>query len=197
MIPGNCITVFCPSCGGGKDLLQLISGNTFGSVQWSDTKQVAPMLPRLSPVQKCPACGHYYFLSSAKAVDGNDTSSETGWLTFEEAVEAFGMLSDSNSDKLELLALTVVWAFNDIYRNGNVPTTEQAAVFKDLMSGILKQQVFTGNIILKAEFLRETGKFGECIDLLEKHTPENEFLAGIKDKIIKKARAHDDMVFSI
>ena len=58
MIPANSLLVKCPHCGGKKELLQLISGNTCGSELWSDVKQVSPMLPKISPVQKCPECGH-------------------------------------------------------------------------------------------------------------------------------------------
>ena len=49
MNPANSLVVKCPHCGGKKELLQLISGNTLGAEQWSDAKQIAPMLPRVSP----------------------------------------------------------------------------------------------------------------------------------------------------
>ena len=49
--------VKCPFCGTKKELMTLVSGNTFGAVYWSDNKRIAPMLPTVSPVQKCSNCG--------------------------------------------------------------------------------------------------------------------------------------------
>lgn len=66
MILGDDITVICPNCGKTKKLLSLVSGNTCGGRLWSDTKAEYPMLPQLSPIQKCPRCGRYYFLDDAK-----------------------------------------------------------------------------------------------------------------------------------
>ena len=54
MIPGNAEIVKCPYCGTEKMLMTLISGNTCGAEYWSDNKRIAPMLPSVSPVQKCP-----------------------------------------------------------------------------------------------------------------------------------------------
>ena len=51
---GNAEIVKCPYCGTKKELINLVSGNTFGAVYWSDNKRIAPMLPQASPVQKCP-----------------------------------------------------------------------------------------------------------------------------------------------
>ena len=42
----------CPHCGAKKEVLSLLSGNTFGQQVWSDNKTIAPMLPRVSFVQK-------------------------------------------------------------------------------------------------------------------------------------------------
>ena len=57
MLPANAAILCCPHCGGHKNVLQLMSGNTFGSTRWSDAKQQAPMLPMVSYIQRCPHCG--------------------------------------------------------------------------------------------------------------------------------------------
>ena len=88
MIPENALVAFCPQCKGKKELIQLRSGNTFGTRAWSDGKTVSPMLPKLSPIQKCPHCNHFYLISRVKTKTGNRVSFEKGWLTFDEMLEA-------------------------------------------------------------------------------------------------------------
>jgi len=65
---GAPLRVECPYCKAVKELLKLVSGNTFRGTHWSDTKSVYPMLPKNSEVQKCPECGKYYFLEDAKTL---------------------------------------------------------------------------------------------------------------------------------
>ncbi|MBQ5888730.1 MAG: hypothetical protein IIW77_05600 [Bacteroidaceae bacterium] len=197
MLPGNCILASCPHCGEKKELLQLLSGNTFGAVLWSDAKQVAPMLPCVSDVQKCPACGHYFFLSEAKTEEGDDYSFETGRLSFDESIEAFGELNGCSDDELENLSVVVAWAFNDIIREKRTPTPEQYAKFKDIISSTLEHPKFVGNELLKAELYREIGEFEKCLNILSEYTPEESFLAVIKEKIIEKAKERDCKVFVI
>ena len=92
MIPAYCKLALCPHCGGEKEIVRIASGNTFGAWLWSDSKQIAPMLPQVSPIQKCPTCGHYYYLKNASTKEGDTYSDEEGWLSFDEAIEAFGEL---------------------------------------------------------------------------------------------------------
>lgn len=64
MFPANARILTCPHCQGKKEVMQLLSGNTFGAELWSDSKEDAPMLPQVSYVQKCPHCGKYFLMSS-------------------------------------------------------------------------------------------------------------------------------------
>ena len=93
-MPGNPQILTCPFCGKEKEIMSLVSGNTFGSELWSDNKQIAPMLPEISYVQKCPHCGKY-FIKGRQAVkyakDGY--CFEKGLLTFPETKEAFAQLA--------------------------------------------------------------------------------------------------------
>ena len=197
MLPGNCILASCPHCGEKKELLQLLSGNTFGAVLWSDAKQVAPMLPCVSDVQKCPACGHYFFLSEAETEEGDDYSFETGRLSFDEAVEAFNELKGCSNDNLGELSILVVWAFNDMIRENLTPTVEQYAKFKDIVSGCLKNPIFNGDEFFRAELFREIGEFEECMNILNAYEPEEGCFAIVKEKIIERAKEQDCKVFVI
>lgn len=66
MLPGNPQILTCPFCGSEKKIMSLMSGNTFGAKYWSDNQRIAPMLPDISFVQKCPNCGKYMLLSRQK-----------------------------------------------------------------------------------------------------------------------------------
>lgn len=201
MNPANSLVVKCPHCGGKKELLQLLSGNTFGAEQWSDAKQIAPMLPRVSPVQKCPECGHYYLMSRLSESDqsvGDSYSFETGWLSFDEAIEANKNIESPSTDELSTLAIITVWAYNDIVRHGEEPTEEQSKVFTSYVSGILaNQDLFADNKILLGELNREIGNFEECISILSDYEPDNDYVGSIVKYIIEKAKVQDNKVFKI
>ena len=230
MLPAYCKIALCPRCGGEKEIVQIMSGNTYGAWLWSDSKQIASMLPQVSPIQKCPTCGHYYFFEKACTKEGNKYSDEEGWLSFDEAVEAFGELmtddrrhieewkawswyDDDKDDEeseafktwlqnnkqkdLELLTIIIVWAFNDMIRNGEEPSQEQYEVFKTMVSSNLKQPILSNNQLLRAELHREIEEFDECLATLENFNPEDDFLANIKKDIIDRAQKRDNKVFVI
>lgn len=197
MNPAKCKLAICPHCGHKKEILQLISGNTFDAVQWSDAKLVAPMLPKASPVQKCPQCGKFYFLNEVESEEGTNYSLEEGWLDFDDAVKAYEELNDnSDPEKSELLLLIVVWAYNDIIRDGREPLCEQAHVFKNIVGNALKQNVFSCNLILRAELFREISSFDECISVLSTYKPDEEFLQQISNQILEKAKEKNNCVFA-
>ena len=116
---GNPQILTCPFCGKEKEIMSLVSGNTFGSELWSDNKQIAPMLPEISYVQKCPHCGKY-FIKGRQAVkyakDGY--CFEKGLLTFPETKEAFAQLAKEGfiDEKEEInVRMMLHHAYNDYY----------------------------------------------------------------------------------
>lgn len=125
MLPANARIVFCPYCGGKKELLSLISGNTFRARFWSDLKMQAPMLPQISPVQKCPHCGKYYLHYKQRSENGERPSFELGELSYSEWKEAYSQLKEerenSNQYKkvderdLATICLSIIQAYNDYY----------------------------------------------------------------------------------
>jgi hypothetical protein len=91
--------VICPYCGEKKELMSLVSGNTFGVKIWSDMKRIAPMLSRVSPVQKCPKCGKYYLEYKQKSEKGKRESSERGELSYWEWKEAYMQFCSNGEEK--------------------------------------------------------------------------------------------------
>lgn len=197
MTPAYCKLVICPHCGSKKEIIQLMSGNTFGAVLWSDTKQVAPMLPKASPIQKCPTCNHYFLLNEAKSEEGNSYSFEKGWLSFEESLAAFNELNNYEAERLELLTIIITWAYNDIVRNNNTPSEEQFQLFKNVLTSNLQYPIFKDNELFRGELYREIGEYDKSVSILNKYNPESDFLAGIKKDIINNAKNHNNSVFII
>lgn len=214
MKPGFCLLAECPHCGEKKELLQLLSGNSLGVKLWSDLKKEMPMLPMVSPVQKCPKCGHFYMLNEVKQEGGKTYSFEKGWLTFEESLLALEELKSDQKDRLELLTIIVIWAYNDIQRKEpksdplsprkeksektrNTPTPEQTETFKSVIKKLLEQGIYTDNELLLAELYREIGEFDKCIHILEKFEPQNEFHELVKNSIIEHAKQQDSNVFCV
>lgn len=57
------------------------------------------MLPKVSPIQKCPSCGKYYFAENVEKRQGTDYSFEKGELTYQELKEAKIQFGDSLAKK--------------------------------------------------------------------------------------------------
>lgn len=202
MNPGYARILTCPQCGTKKEVLNLISGNTFDQTLWSDNKSIAPMLPRVSFVQKCPGCGKYYLMSRQKKEEYGDTYSyELGELSYEEIKRAWEMMKYTayswfENEKMTVF-LMIVWAFNDKYtryQKINVPKEEQVYINDIIWKLMMMDSV---DNVLKAEFLREMGDFDGALDILD-HVPlGNEFLEGVKTKIKEHAQASDTRPFII
>lgn len=176
MKPGPARILTCPYCGANKKVLRLLSGNTFNQVIWSDYKTIAPMLPKVSFVQKCPSCGGFFLMSRQQLRYGEDYSFEKGDLSYRELKDAWYALKDSldltDDEKIEMLSMQV-WAYNDEYTRENVipiPLEEQQYIHNIIDDLIDLSNV---DILLKAELLRETGRFNKSMDLLNDYSTES------------------------
>jgi hypothetical protein len=203
MNPGHSQILTCPYCGEKKEIMSLISGNTFGATIWSDNKRVAPMLPDISVIQKCPKCRKYYFRTRQEAVfSEDDYSFDRGVLTFPEMKEAFKQLSEEGfkAEKEEANARMMLHhAYNDFYYRENAdgkPVEEKDfTLFKDNALWIIEHVLTDG--VLKAEFYREMGMFEEAESALSSLSITEDFLKDIADKIKERIKEKDSCVFKI
>lgn len=172
MLPAHPLILHCPHCHGEKPVLQLRSGNTFGGHQWSDTKEVYPMLPQVSMVQKCPHCGKYYFTEQVFSHEAKEGyCSDTGELTLSEAMEAYRQFQAEGVDGEFKAAIqtVLIWAANDRAVRSRQPqplTPEEHEVFDECLRGLIKDGVDDQLII--SEYYRELGDFSSCLELLDK-----------------------------
>lgn len=213
-IPGPPRVVECPKCGKEKRLISLISGNTFGAVQWSDMYMDAPMLPRVSPVQKCHGCGRYFMLSKANKsyADDGDYSAETGRLTFAEMKEALSELEKDSLEKDEefILRMEFLHRYNDAFRyydeetDDGVPNkyswkhsdADKCLHHHNLMALIaLMDETNNDKLPLIAELYREAGEFEKCIRLMKDYIPDSNFMRDFAESEISKAEAKDNKIF--
>ena len=201
MLPGNSQILTCPHCGQKKEIMSLRSGNTVGAQLWSDNKQIAPMLPEISYVQKCPHCKKYFIRSRQKQVYAESGfSSEQGLLSFDEMKEAFAQLSQEkfrDTKEEANVRMMLHHAYNDYYFRAWRRTVAEAdqKLFQENARWLIEH--FITDNVMKAEFYREVGDMGKAKSLIENVTGDNDFMKRIVATIKEKINKGDKAVFLI
>jgi hypothetical protein len=195
MIPGGSLIYTCPHCGRKKSLLELVSGNTFGSTLWSDNKMIAPMLPTPSYVQYCPECGRYFTLGGLEPEHSDDRSSELGELTYEQMKEALAQMNGQGfcdeTDELNV-RIRFIQSYNDEFaRCGKEAPAEEYSRFAGNVRALLRNRQWPkGHYAkaLQAEFYREIGEFekaGKCLYSIRGCTDAfvNDYIRSVREKV--------------
>ena len=202
MMPGNPQILICPFCGTEKQIMSLISGNTFGAELWSDNKQIAPMLPEISYVQKCPHCGKYYITERQEVKYAKDGFSfEKGLLTYPEMKEAFTQLSEEgflNENEEINVRMMLHHAYNDYYyrtEEKKVVSEEDKTLFHK--NGMWLINNLITDSVMKAEFYREIGEIDTARSILDSITVEDEFLKRIVTAIKDRLEVNNCQVFKL
>ena len=202
MVLGHPQILTCPHCGQTKEIMNVLSGNTFGAKSWSDNKRVAPMLPEISYVQKCPHCANYFICSRQKAVYAKSgCSSDCGSLSFAEAKEAFAQLAQEkfrDTEEEASVRLLLHHAYNDYYfRDGGRRTVAEAdqKLFRRNALWIIENLI--KDDVMKAEFYREAGDMKKAKALIEKVSADDDFIKSIVATIKEKISKGETAVFVI
>lgn len=202
MIPGPANVLSCPFCGGEKEVMSLLSGNTFGGTVWSDTRREYPMLPEVSPIQQCPHCKKYYFVEQAQHEYNKKIESfELGSLNFMQLREAKRQMDGMSLARMQrwILNHEYIMAYNDAFRRHPekvaFPPSEEDEVFyqqviKELLDGIDQSADYE---LFHAELLRETGRFEEAKEVLSRH--KNEEDKWVVDAMLRHINDGDTMPF--
>ncbi len=185
--------------------MTLISGNTFGGTVWSDTRRHYPMLPEVSPIQKCPHCGKYYFIEQAKSRYADDFkySGELGTLNYSELKEAKEQMEHLTLNPVQrwIINHLLFTAYNDEFRRvdpdskpNKMPSEEDEKVFTDtvneLLNGIDSSKDYN---LFHAELLRETGRFEEAKEILLQH--KNEEDRWVTEAMLRHIEKEDTLPF--
>ena len=202
MIPGNSQILTCPFCGEKKEIMSLVSGNTYNALLWSDNKQIAPMLPEISYVQKCPHCGKYYITGrQAVKYDSDSYSFEKGILLFPEMKEAFAQLSEEGFRDINEeihVRMMLHHAYNDLYyRCGDkkhIPE-EDTKLFRENGLWLINNAITDD--VLKAEFYREIGDMESAKTILDSIEVDDDFLKQLVVSIRERVESNNCAVFRI
>lgn len=210
--------VECPFCGEEKELLSLLSSNGIGSTSWSDGKTVGPMMPRVSPVQKCPRCGKYYLHYKQEGRTGKTMSDELGQLSYSQWKEAYEQFKEDTTlddrDKC-VIHINLIHGYNSAYYRfcddrgificeppiePNPPQEEFEFFVHNIQRYIaLADWTRPDDLLFKAELYREAGMFKECNKTLDAiaYRQLNEYTRGVYNGIRKRMEDKVKKVFRI
>ena len=195
MLPAHSALLRCPHCGALKEVLQLMSGNTFGAILWSDAKQIAPMLPRVSYIQRCPNCGKYFFYTQeVEAGTSNNYGGGTGDLPLEYLKQALTQLQPTGNEE-HILRINILWAFNDRYgdmEQSDIPI-EEWAYHVDNVHHLVQMDI---DALLRAELFREIGDFDKAIQILQSHEVADN-LKDLQRQLLQQSQQHNRKVFAL
>lgn len=196
MLPGPDQVIACPSCGAFALVSTLMSGNTCGARFWTDGKMLAPMLPTPPSVTKCRHCRGYFWVADAKIVGEVapwEHDSETipkEWRRAEpvadlaeaEFLEAITLSVARNKDEEMHLRVSAWHAGNDAYREGVdanrgalPPSWKHSPEAIDNLERLaaLLTESDPDRRLMKAEIMRELGRFPEALRLLRGRFPRD------------------------
>lgn len=210
MMIGPARILTCPECGGSKEVMSLLSGNSFGADMWSDGRMDAPMLPEPSMIQKCPHCGKYFWLPDQPFVRVKDWHEchDLGALSFTELKEGvIQLLSKCADEAMETdIRLQFLMAYNDEfhrrwkdgtrYRINTEPAVSDTKMFRENLERLYFLFLYQEDRSSAAEMLRELGLYKECMTLIENLEGFNpndrlEYNA----QVYRHAWAHSPLVF--
>lgn len=194
--------LICPFCKGEKPVLEPLFGHSLGGTLWSDTKTIYPAMPEISPVQRCPHCGKYYFAFNVES-KGDADSDDQGNLTYEqikEAVNQYDQVVLEQEDEITL-RLLFVQIYNDTFQREGVahdaqPTAADNAL---LRKQVLRLEQIWDNAedLLRAELYREIAEFEQATKILDALTIDMPFTEYMASRIRQLAESGQTYAFQI
>ncbi|MBN1922516.1 MAG: hypothetical protein JW892_14810 [Anaerolineae bacterium] len=225
MRPGPDKVIECPHCRTPARVFTLFSGNTCGARTWTDGKTIALMLPQPPFITKCSGCNHYFWLSEAKVIGEIPVWEPEMWLNPRtwrripgkwraakhvrelsemESLEAIGVPVAHNIEQEVHLRVRAWWASNDPMRSRDQcegaqiqtasPRSLEATMNLEHLLELLDESDPYERIV-KAEVLRELGRFDDAIGLLDFNFPSE--YAGVAALIRGFAKKKDPVVREI
>lgn len=185
MTPGPTVIRKCSACGNLIAEHTIGSGNTFGARFWTDGKRDAPMLPDAPWLVKCAHCGAHIWIDEQEQIGEIEPWGQTGTndAKFKDVrPPATPSLQDYLTtlakgvlprEKEKYLRLRAWWAGNDGRREKDRAGTMLDEELTNLRSFVqLLDDADENDRIMKAEAMRELGRFAEAEALLAKSFSE-------------------------
>lgn len=194
----------CPACGALLRIATLGSGNTFGARYWTDGKMHAPMLPGFAWLRVCPADRMLFWVNEVEQLgeqpvwgapvrpewENRDEACDPKRADFKRALQEG--LAAANADKERYLRIQLWWAANDPLRKKKRTQAEawKPADFDNLraLEPLLSDERVE-TCVMRAEVLRELGRFDEAMAALPAEAPSE--LNSAVDAIRRLAQARN------
>jgi hypothetical protein len=177
MLLGHPLIVRCPACGQEHRQTNLLSGNTFGGMFWSDGSSFAPMMPDTPYFSVCSTCGHFFCVKRCEQFESDDES------VYElPSLEHPGRnaLSDALSRKLfegkneEIYLRTRFWwSMNKRpFQQEDTTGAEDDKAYRLNALALLEllNDADQHDLLIMAELHRNLKDFGKCLELLNRIT---------------------------
>ena len=213
MLPGKAKILTCPHCWEKKEVMTVLSYNTFWAIQWSDWKMDMEFDINVSPVQKCPKCSKYYFWYKQDGEEWDQPTFELWTLTYPEMMEAIEQLwtKDLDDEDGYNLYITYLYSYNDwFFRGGKKNKHEEVAKDRAIFCSCINELLrYMTNLvqnwknvpwgwILVGELYREMWEFENCIQwLTDFNNALNWKYTYVINQIIEHAKNEDRKVFVI
>ncbi len=209
--------LLCPSCRQLFTRNTYSSGNTFGSISWSDGESFTPMMPSGPLITLCGNCGITFFTEDVRHVGFvplgtfmNEPFELPSYdsTTLEEFIRCLkkGLHGDKPRREL-LLRIRIWWKHNDPHRDSGMNTVHSnPAAFRENLERIHKLALYTDNPesrLIISETLRELERYDESIEFLDKligkykEDPWNEHILETASKIKNEALKKNPRVFKL
>ncbi len=176
--------VVCPLCKGLAKYRYLLSGNYIDARLWTDGKLIAPMLPQPPEVVKCKHCKECYWLSEAEKFSILNLLRilKASWThpefveepSEEEYYKAIGKNLAKTPQEEKALRILAWRRRNDAYRSETTSRIEMhvdtSPQWRENLESLLSvlDDVNESDLIVKAEILRQLGRFQDATEILER-----------------------------
>jgi hypothetical protein len=182
MIPAPTLYYKCPGCDKIHANESIISGNTFGSKQYSDTRRITPMLPEFPSNTKCQQCGLIFWLDkTTETRDKNERSRHyANFLSIDGFKEALSLGMGTNGGRALHLRLWLLWSWHEAMEKNSMQPEEvyNDTAYNENITGI-QQHINTnelGTELFMAELHRFAGRFEKAAAIFEKHLDNTEHM---------------------
>jgi hypothetical protein len=183
MTPGPTIVKKCSACLKSIKQHTIASGNTFGATFWTDGKREAPMLPDQPWLVMCPHCHELLWIDELEELGeiepwGDDRGKFKDAREYEEPSldDYFALIGNGAGDpqKERYARLRTWWAGNDQRRtNASEISMSPLEVENVTAFAQMLDESDSNDLVMKAEAMRELGRFDDALSLLAKSVDEN------------------------
>jgi len=158
----------CPACGNTLKNRSILSGNTCGATFYSDGRRVAPMLPDIPNLTKCPSCNTILWLSDLQELE----QKEVPYAEHLELTDLWRALETNDAvDKREkrlqeiFIRHRIWWEYN---KNNQLKKSEEATWHENCLALLELLDVDNNDHrCMAAELHRNLENFSQCLDLVK------------------------------